>query len=90
MNQYLMYVLIGLGILLVCLIIPGLKVLAEALLKLLMDFTIELVKHKGTFLIWGIKTMVSDHVRLMVHAMKPRDEIDPTQRIRRKAKGYED
>lgn len=90
MNQYLLYVLIGFGILILCLVIPGLKVIAEAILKLLMDFIVELVKHKGTFFIWAIKTLAGDHVRLLTHALKPRDEIDPTQKIRRKAKGYED
>lgn len=89
MNQYLVYLLIGVGILLVCLVIPGLKVIAEGVIKLFMEFFVEVIKHKWTFVIWLIKTLVGDHFRLLVHATKPRDEIDPTQKIRRKAKGYD-
>lgn len=90
MNEYLLYLVIGFGILLVALIIPGIKIIAEALLKLLLDFLTEVVKHKSTFVIWIIKTLASDHMRLIQHATQSRDVIDPTQRIRRKAEGYED
>lgn len=90
MNEYLFYFAIGFGVLLLALVVPGLKVIAEAVVKLLMDFIVEVVKHKGTFVVWFVKTLASDHVLVFVHATKPRDEIDPTQRIRRKAKGYED
>lgn len=90
MNEYYIYLLIGLGVLLAALVVPGLKVIAEGILKLLMDFFIEIFKHKGTFFVWFVKTLVADHVALLMHAIKKRDDIDPTQKIRRKAKGYED
>lgn len=90
MNEYLLYLAIGFGILLVALIIPGIKIIAEAILKLLIDFLTEVLKHKSTFVIWAIKTLASDHMRMLQHATQSRDSIDPTQRIRRKAEGYED
>jgi hypothetical protein len=90
MNQYLFYLAIGFGILLVALVVPGLKVIAEAIFKALFELLGELIKHKGTFLVWIIKTLSSDHIRIMQHATQSRDTIDPTQKIRRKAEGYED
>lgn len=90
MNQYLFYIAIGFGILLVALVIPGLKVIAEAIFKALFELLGELIKHKGTFIVWIIKTLTSDHIRVIQHATQSRDTIDPTQKIRRKAEGYED
>lgn len=90
MNQYLFYLAIGFGILLVALVVPGLKVIAEAIFKALFELLGELIKHKGTFLVWIIKTLSSDHIRILQHATQSRDTIDPTQKIRRKAEGYED
>lgn len=90
MNQYLMYLAIGFGILLVSLVVPGLKVIAEAILKALFEFLTELLKHKATFAIWLVKTLSADHVRIIQNATQSRDEIDPTQKIRRQAEGYED
>lgn len=90
MNQYLMYLAIGIGILMLALIVPGLKIIAEAILKAIMEFFVELLKHKGTFLIWLVKTLASDHARILQHASQSRYEIDPTEKIKRKAEGYED
>lgn len=90
MNQYLFYIAIGFGILLVALVVPGLKVIAEAIFKALFELLGELIKHKGTFIVWIIKTLTSDHIRVIQHATQSRDAIDPTQKIRRKAEGYED
>lgn len=90
MNQYLVYLAIGFGLLLVALVVPGLKVIAEALFKALFELLGELLKHKGTFLIWLIKTLFSDHARVLQHALQSRDVLDPTQKIRRKAQGYDD
>ncbi|MFY2597426.1 hypothetical protein ACOTHJ_15320 [Achromobacter xylosoxidans] len=90
MNQYLIYIGIGFAILLVCLIIPGVKIIAEAIFKGLVEMTTELFKHKSSFVIWLIKTLVSDHLRVLQHATQSRDTIDPTQSIRRKALGYDD
>lgn len=90
MNQYLVYIAIGLGLLLVALVVPGLKVIAEAIFKALFELIGELIKHKGTFLVWLVKTLFSDHTRVFYHATQSRDTIDPTQKIRRKAEGYED
>lgn len=90
MNQYLMYLAIGFGILLVALVVPGLKVIAEAIFKALFELLTELFKHKSNFVIWVIKTLTADHARVLEHATKARDDIDPTQKIRRKAEGYED
>lgn len=90
MNQYLTYIAIGFGLLLVALVVPGLKVIAEAIFKALFELATELFKHKGTFVIWIIKTLTSDHFRVIQHAVQARDVIDPTQKIRRKAEGYED
>lgn len=90
MNQYLMYIAIGFGILLVALVVPGLKVIAEALFKALFELLSELVKHKGTFIVWIIKTLTADHLRVLQHATQSRNTLDPTQKIRRKAQGYED
>lgn len=90
MNQYLVYLAIGFGILLVALVVPGLKVIAEAIFKALFELMTEMLKHKGTFAVWIVKTLSSDHIRVIQHAMQSRDTIDPTQKIRRKAEGYED
>ncbi|RQR65708.1 hypothetical protein [Burkholderia ambifaria] len=89
MNQYLSYAAIGLGLLLVALVVPGLKVVAEAILKLLLDFIVEVFKHKGTFLVWLIKTLTGDHMRVFQNAVQSRDTMDPTEKIRREAEGYE-
>lgn len=89
MNQYLFYIAIGFGILLLALVVPGLKVIAEAIFKALFELLGELIKHKGTFMVWIIKTLTSDHIRVLQHATKSRDTLDPTQKIRRKAEGYE-
>lgn len=90
MNQYLLYLVIGVGVLLVALVVPGLKVIAEAIFKVLFELLTELVKHKGTFLIWLIKTLTADHGRVVRHASQTRDSLDPTQKIRRKAEGYDE
>ena len=90
MNQYLIYVAIGFAILLIALVVPGLKVIAEAVFKVLFELLTELFKHKGTFMIWLIKTLSSDHGRIFKHATQSRDVLDPTQKIRRKADGYDD
>jgi hypothetical protein len=90
MNQYLFYIAIAFGLLLVALVVPGLKVIAEALFKAMFELLGELVKHKGTFMVWIIKTLTGDHMRVIKHAMQSRDTLDPTQKIRRKAEGYED
>lgn len=90
MNEYLTYLLIGVGVLLVALLVPGVKVLAEALLSGFFAFMREFTKHLSTFLVWTIKTLSGDHMRVLRHALVKRDELDPTQRIRRKAEGYED
>lgn len=90
MNQYLLYIAIGFGVLLVALIVPGLKVIAEAIFKALFELLGEMLKHKGTFVVWIVKTLSSDHMRILQHAVQSRDTIDPTQKIRRKAEGYED
>ncbi|MBU9199817.1 hypothetical protein KTD31_00190 [Burkholderia multivorans] len=90
MNEYLAYIAIGFGLLLVSLVVPGLKVIAEAIFKALFELITELFKHKATFIVWIIKTLSSDHVRVIQHATQARDVIDPTQKIRRKAEGYED
>ncbi len=90
MNQYLTYIAIGFGLLLVALVVPGLKVIAEAIFKALFEVLGELLKHKGTFIVWIIKTLSADHMRVFQHASQARDVIDPTQKIRRKAEGYED
>ena len=90
MNQYLTYAAIAFAILVVALVVPGLKVIAEAIFKLFFELVTETVKHKGTFVIWTIKTLAGDHVRVMQHATQSRDSLDPTQKIRRKAEGYED
>jgi len=90
MNQYLFYIAIGFGILLVSLVVPGLKVIAEAIFKALFELLGELIKHKGTFVVWIIKTLTSDHIRVIQHATQSSNVIDPTQKIRRKAEGYDD
>lgn len=89
MNQYLVYAAIGVGLLLVALVVPGLKVIAEAILKLLLEFFVEILKRKGTFFVWIVKTLTGDHVRVLQHAMQVRDTLDPTEKIRREAEGYE-
>lgn len=90
MNQYLTYAAIAVGLLFVSLLIPGLKILAEAIIKVFLEFFIELLKNKATFVVWFVKTLFSDHFRIIKHATTSRDVIDPTQRVRRKAEGYED
>lgn len=90
MNQLLIYSLIAIGGLLVALMIPGVKVIAEMVLKGLVELMGNLLKHKSSFLIWAVKTLISDHVRLFEHAIQARDTIDPTQKIRRKVMGYDD
>lgn len=89
MNQYALYGLLGLGILILSLVIPGVKVVSEALFKALMAFLVEILKHKGTFMVWFIKTITSDHLRVLQHATMARDALDPTQKIRRKAAGFD-
>jgi len=89
-NQYLFYVGIGFAILLVCLVIPGLKIIAEAIFKGIIEFLTEVLKHKSTFIVWFVKTLFADHFLVVKHATTARDTIDPTQRIRRAAMGYDD
>lgn len=90
MNEIIFYGLIGVGIVLVLMVVPGTKVIGEAILKLLIDFIAEIFKHKSSFIVWALKTLVSDHYRIIQHATTGRDTLDPTQRIRRKKDGYED
>ncbi|HDR9103485.1 TPA: hypothetical protein QDB04_000205 [Burkholderia vietnamiensis] len=90
MNEYLTYIAIGFGLLLVSLVVPGLKVIAEAIFKAIFELITELFKHKFTFLVWIVKTLSSDHIKVIQHATQARDVIDPTQKIRRKAEGYDD
>lgn len=90
MNEYLLYALIGLGLLLIALIIPGVKTLAEFMLKGLGQLFLGAIQHKGTFLIFFIKKLAASHARLLEHATTDRDTIDPTQRARRASSGYDD
>lgn len=90
MNEYLTYLAIGAGVLFLSLLVPGLKVVAEGIIKALFEFLVELVKHKGTFVIWGIKTLAGDHARVLQHAFQAQDDLDPTQKVRRAAEGYDD
>lgn len=90
MNQYVIYGAIALGCLVLALLIPGVKVIAELLLKAIVTVTTEILKHKGTFLIWFVKTLSADHGRVFKHATQSKNDLDPTQKIRRKAAGYED
>lgn len=90
MNEYVVYSGIAALLLVASLTVPGLKIIAEALFKGFVDLVTELIKHKSTFIIWFIKTLASDHARLLEHATQSRESIDPTQSIRRKALGYDD
>lgn len=90
MNEYLTYAAIAVGVMLIALLIPGLKVMAEGVLGGVFALLGALLKHGGTFAVWAIKTMSGDHLRILRHALTRRDEVDPTQRIRRRAEGYED
>lgn len=90
MNEYLTYIAIAVGVMLLALLIPGVKVMAEAVLNGFFAFLGVFLKHAGTFAVWAIKTMSGDHMRVLKHALIRRDEVDPTQRIRRRAEGYED
>ncbi len=87
MNQYLVYVLIGVGALFLSLMIPGLKIIAEGIIKTVFEFFVEILKNKGSFMIWAAKTLLSDHVRVLEHAVQRQDDIDPTQKVRREAEG---
>lgn len=89
MNQYLTYIAIGIGLLFLSLLIPGLKIIAEGIIKTVFEFFVEILKHKGTFAIWFIKTLIDDHVRILQHMVQPQDVIDPTQKVRRAAEGYD-
>ena len=44
--------------------------------------------HKKDFIVWFVKKISGDHMELMKHAFKTEEEIDPTQEIRNKGKGY--
>lgn len=90
MNQILAYMGIGVGLLFVALLIPGLKLIAEAILKVLLDVFFGMFRQKGSFIVWFFKTIIGDHARIFRHATTSRDVIDPTNKVRRKAKGYED
>lgn len=90
MNQVLTYIAIGGGLLLLSLLIPGLKLVAEAILKVSMEFFFSLFRHKGSFVVWFLKTIVSDHSRVLRHATTSRDIIDPTIKVKRQTQGYED
>jgi len=89
MNEILMYVAIGFGILILALIVPGLKLIAEALLKVFLEGVYSVLRHKGLFLVWVVKTLATDHIRILRHAFTARDTLDPTQKVRRKVEGYE-
>lgn len=88
MNEILTYLAIGVGLLFLALLIPGLKLIAEGLIRAGLDFFIEILKHKGTFLIWAIKTLAGDHSRVLQHAMQSQEVLDPTQKARRSSDGY--
>lgn len=90
MNEYLTYFGIGLAVLFVALFVPGIKLLAEFILKNLLEGFFVLIQHKWSFVVWAIKTLFSDHARVIRHATTPRDVLDPTQKIRRKLEGYEE
>lgn len=90
MNQYMTYIALGFGVLFLSLLVPGLKVIAEAILKGLMSFLGEILKHKGTFMVWLVKTIIADHARVFQHATRTKDDLDPTQKVRRAAEGRGD
>lgn len=85
MNEYLTYIGIGAGLLLVSLLIPGIKVLTEPIAKGIMEIVIEVFKHKGSFVIWFIKTIYQDHLLIFRHMLTSKDTLDPTQRVREEA-----
>ena len=84
MNELLLYLLIGVGGLLVLLILPPTRPLAELALKAIVDALKVVLEHKMTFLIWLIKTISSDHVRVLEHMFKRQNDIDPTLKVRRR------
>lgn len=90
MNQYLTGVAIIFGLILLGLVIPGIKFISEAILKFFLEGLFALFRHKWTFVVWFFKTLSSSHMRVLRHATVSRDEIDPTQKVRRKAMGYDD
>lgn len=85
MNEILMYVAVGFGLLLLALLIPGIKVLAEMLLKGIFAIFGEIFKHKGTFVVWILKTLASDHARVLQHMFQAQNDIDPTARVRKQS-----
>jgi hypothetical protein len=89
MNEYLTYAGVALAILFVGLFIPGVKLFAEYMLKMVLEGLGFLLRSKGSVIIWLVKTLVADHARVMRHATVARDEIDPTQAIKRKQEGYD-
>lgn len=88
MNEILTYLAIGVGLLFLALLVPGLKLIAEGIIRAGLDFFIEILKHKGTFLIWAIKTLAGDHSRVFQHALQTEEVLDPTQKARRSAEGH--
>lgn len=82
MNEYLVYAGIVLGTLFLALLVPGLRVLAEPIVKGLIEIVFELLKHKGSFVIWFFKTLYQDHLLVFKHMCQAKDSIDPTQRVR--------
>lgn len=89
MNQYLTYIAIGVGLLFLSLLVPGLKIIAEGIIKTVFEFFVEILKNKGSFAVWFIKTLLADHVKVIQHVLQPQDDIDPTAKVRRSAEGYD-
>ena len=70
--------------------IPFTSTPTEWIIKGIGFILLELLKHKMSFLIWFFKTISADHSRVFQHAFQSEEDIDPTQKIKRKAKGYAD
>ena len=92
MNEILLswlgYAGIGLAVLCLAYFIPFTHDLTVLVLKGLLFLLTELLRHKMAFLIWFFKTIMADHARVFQHATQTEEELDPTQKIRRQAKGY--
>lgn len=94
MNELLLtwagYAGIALCVLALAYIIPFTSGPTELLIKGLGFILMKLLEHKISFLIWFFKTISADHARVLQHASQTEEDIDPTQKIRRQAKGYAD
>ena len=85
MNTIALYFLLGLGGLMLASVIPGLKILAEPLMKMFFEFLKFIFGNLSFWTIYAVKTIYRSHVGILYHLTHTKEQADPLYKMRASA-----